>query len=87
MREAKRLGIPVILLTNAVDSFFAKEADVVIHVPRGGENGRVPLHGTVLVCLEMLVFSVASMASQRTMRSMKRMQELHKGLKSVTRKR
>lgn len=87
LREAKRLGIPVILLTNAVDSFFAKEADVVIHVPRGGENGRVPLHGTVLVCLEMLVFSVASMASQRTMRSMKRMQELHKGLKSVTRKR
>ncbi|MEG3132681.1 MurR/RpiR family transcriptional regulator [Rouxiella sp. T17] len=86
LREAKRLGIPLILLTNAVDSQFAKEAEVVINVPRGGENGRVPLHGTVLICLEMLVFSVASLSSQRTMRSMKRMQELHKGLKPGTRK-
>ena len=87
LREARRLGNPVILLTNAPDSKFAQEADVVILVPRGGENGKIPLHGTVLVCLEMLILSVASSASQRTIKSMKRLQELHRGLKPGTHKR
>ncbi|MDU8416642.1 SIS domain-containing protein, partial [Pseudomonas syringae] len=30
IQEAKRLNIPLILLTNASDSFFAKQADIVI---------------------------------------------------------
>ena len=74
LREAKRLGIPTILLTNATDSRFSKEASVVIHVPRGGEKGKIPLHGTVLLCLEMIILSVASTEPQRTIRSMKRIQ-------------
>ncbi|AJF73665.1 RpiR family transcriptional regulator [Raoultella ornithinolytica] len=80
LREARRLGIPTILLTQAVDSRFSQEAQVVIEVPRGGDNGRVPLHGTVLVCLEMMVLSVASTAPQKTMKSMKRINELHKAI-------
>ncbi|MGZ0748800.1 MurR/RpiR family transcriptional regulator [Kluyvera sichuanensis] len=79
LREAERLGIPTILLTQATDSRFSDMAQVVIHVPRG-ENGRVPLHGTVMVCLEMLVLSVASTHSQRTLRSMKRINDLHKAI-------
>ncbi len=59
LREAKRLGIPTILLTQAVDSRFSQEAQVVIDVPRGGDGRRMPLHGTVLVC-PMIVLSVAS---------------------------
>ena len=58
LREAKRLGIPTILLTQAVDSRFSQEAQVVIDVPRGGDSSRMPLHGTVLVCLEMIGLSV-----------------------------
>ena len=81
LREAKRLGIPTILLTNALDSRFSKEASVVIHVPRGGEKGKIPLHGTVLLCLEMIILSVAATEPQRTIRSMKRINELHRGLK------
>ncbi|MBF7957571.1 MurR/RpiR family transcriptional regulator [Rahnella victoriana] len=81
LQEAKRLGIPVILLTNAPDSYFAKEAALVINVPRGGENGRMPLHGTVLVCLEMLILSVASATASRTMKTMKRIQDLNQSLK------
>ncbi|HAT1647021.1 TPA: MurR/RpiR family transcriptional regulator [Raoultella planticola] len=80
LREARRLGIPTILLTQALDSRFSQEAQVVIDVPRGGDNGRVPLHGTVLVCLEMLVLSVATTTPQRTMKSMKRINELHKAI-------
>lgn len=81
LREARRLGIPTILLTNAVDSRFSKEASVVIHVPRGNEKGKIPLHGTVMLCLEMIVLSVASTAPQRTIKSMKRINEFHRGLK------
>lgn len=80
IREARRLGVPVILLTNALDSRFSKEADVVINVPRGGENGKMPLHGTVLVCLEMIVLSVASTAPQRSIKSVKRINELYRGI-------
>ena len=86
VREAKRLDIPIILLTNATDSFFAREADVVINVPRGGENGRIPLHGTIMVCLEMLILSVASTLPQRTVKTMKRLQDLNRGLKPASKK-
>ena len=80
LREAKRLGIPVILLTQAVGSRFSQEAQVVIEVPRGGGDGRMPLHGTVLVCLEMIVLSVAAAAPQKTLKSMKRVNDLHKAI-------
>lgn len=83
LREAKRLGIPTVLLTNALDSRFSKEASVVIHVPRGGEKGKTPLHSAVLLCLEMIVLSVASTAPQRTIKSVKRINEFHRGLKSA----
>ncbi|KGT89148.1 RpiR family transcriptional regulator [Erwinia typographi] len=86
LREAKRLGMPVILLTNATDSFFARQADVTINVPRGEENGRMPLHGAVLLCLEMLILSVASATSTRTMKTMKRIQDLNRGLKTSSKK-
>lgn len=80
LREAQRLGIPTILLTRALDSRFSQLAQVVIDVPRGGDNGRVPLHGTVLICLEMIVLSVASTTPQKTVKSMKRINELHRAI-------
>lgn len=86
VREAKRLDIPIVLLTNATDSFFAREANVVITVPRGGEKGRIPLHGTIMVCLEMLILSVASTLPQRAVKTMKRLQDLYRGLKPAGKK-
>ncbi len=86
IKEAKRLGIPIILLTNAADSVFAKEADVVINVPRGGEDGRMPLHSAVLVCLEMLILSVASANATRTVKTMKRIQDLNRSMKPTSKK-
>jgi len=81
LKETRRLGIPVILLTNATDSRFSQQADVVIQVPRGGEKGKIPLHGTVLLCLEMIVLSVASATSQQAIKTVKRINEFHRGLK------
>lgn len=40
----------------------------------------MPLHGTVLVCLEMIVLSVASTAPQRSIKSVKRINELYRGI-------
>ncbi|MBS0848134.1 MurR/RpiR family transcriptional regulator [Citrobacter sp. JGM124] len=80
IREAKRLGVPIILMTNALGSRFSKEADIVINVPRGGENGKMPLHSAVLVCLEMMVLSVASTAPQRSIKSVKRINDLYRGI-------
>ena len=80
IREAGRLGVPVILLTNALDSRFSKEADVVINVRAAARMGKMPLHGTVLVCLEMIVLSVASTAPQRSIKSVKRINELYRAL-------
>lgn len=86
IREAKRLGVPVILMTNALGSRFSKEADIVINVPRGGENGKMPLHSAVLVCLEMMVLSVASSAPQRAIKSVKRINDLYRGIGRTTKK-
>lgn len=73
-------------LTHATDSFFACEAEVVIDVPRGGENDRISLHGTIRVCLEMLILAVASTLPQRTVKTMKRLQNLNRGLKPAGKK-
>ena len=86
VREAKRLGITIIILTHSTDAFFAREADVVIDVPRGGEKGRIPLHGTVMVCLEMLILSVATSLPDRTTKTMKRLQDFYRGLKPAVKK-
>ena len=86
IREAKRLGVPVILMTNALGSRFSKEADIVINVPRGGENGKMPLHSAVLVCLEMMVLSVASTAPQRAIKSVKRINDLYRGIGRTAKK-
>ncbi|MBT0720320.1 MurR/RpiR family transcriptional regulator [Tatumella sp. TA1] len=86
LREAQRLGVPVILLTSAKESKFVQQADVVIHVPRGTEQSNMPLHGPVLACLEILVVATAASMSQRAVKSMKRLQELHRGLKNTASK-
>ncbi|KAA9000514.1 MurR/RpiR family transcriptional regulator [Affinibrenneria salicis] len=85
LREARRLGIRTILLTGSVNSLFSREAHTVIFVPRGEENGKVPLHGTILVCLEMLVLSVASSSPQLTMKSIKRLKTMYNAISKNSR--
>ncbi len=57
-------GIPTILLTQAVDSRFSRGAGGDRR-PARRDSSRMPLHGTVLVCLEMIVLSVASTTPQK----------------------
>lgn len=69
-----------VLIGIGVSWFFA--ASIVIHVPRGDEKGKTPLHGTVLLCLEMIVWSVASAVPQRAVKTIKRINDFHRGLKT-----
>jgi hypothetical protein len=39
-----------------------------------------------MVCLEMLILSVASTLPQRTVKTMKRLQDLNRGLKPASKK-
>lgn len=57
--EACRLQIPVILVTDSADESLARQATIVLTVPRG-RSERVALHGTTLACLEMLLLGIAT---------------------------
>jgi DNA-binding MurR/RpiR family transcriptional regulator len=57
--EAKALGLPSVLVTEADDTPLAKLADVCVAIPRG-RPGQVALHGATLVGLEGLVLSLAA---------------------------
>ncbi len=48
----------------------------------GMKKGKTPLHGTVLLCLEMIVWSVASAVPQRAVKTIKRINDFHRGLKT-----
>jgi DNA-binding MurR/RpiR family transcriptional regulator len=57
--EARGLGLPTVLMTEAANTPLAKLADVVIAIPRGRPDN-VALHGATLVGLEALVLSLAA---------------------------
>lgn len=57
--EARRLQVPVVLVTDSPEEKPAKLATVVLSVPRG-RSGRIALHGTTVACLEMLLLGLAT---------------------------
>ncbi|MEA9391904.1 MurR/RpiR family transcriptional regulator [Acerihabitans sp. TG2] len=77
LREAKRLGVPTILLTWAGGSPFCQQAHTVILIPRGGEGRSMPLHGPVLVCLEMMILALASTTPRVSIAAMERLHDIY----------
>jgi DNA-binding MurR/RpiR family transcriptional regulator len=57
--EAKALGLPTVLISEADDTPLAKRADICVAIPRG-RPGRIALHGATLVGLEAFVLSLAA---------------------------
>ncbi|EXU76192.1 MULTISPECIES: MurR/RpiR family transcriptional regulator [Erwinia] len=78
--EAQRLGMPVILLTGTPDAAFVDYADTVILIPRSAEAGKIPVHGTPLICLEILVLALAAAAPEVPMLTTNRLYELSNAL-------
>ncbi len=57
--EARRLALPIVLVTDSLDRKLSRFATVVLPARRGRAN-RVALHGATLVCLEALVLGLAA---------------------------
>lgn len=73
--EARRLGSPVVLVTDAPGSRLGQDAAVVLAARRGRAD-RVALHGATLVGLEALVLGLAAANQKQAMRTLGRLNKL-----------
>ena len=77
--EARRLRLPVVLVSDAAESTLAKFADVVLVIPRG-KRQRVALHSGTLVGLESMVLALATTNGEQAVATLERLNTLRIGL-------
>ena len=77
--EARRLSLPVVLVTNSMDRKVARFASIVLRALRGRTN-RVAPHGATVVCLEALVLR-SDAASAGTVASLGRLNRLPEAIR------
>ncbi|MDR3717863.1 MAG: MurR/RpiR family transcriptional regulator [Bryobacteraceae bacterium] len=77
--EAGKIGIPIVLVTDAPNTKLARTASAVIAARRGRAE-RVALHGTTLIALEALVMGLAVANRSQTMRTLARLGSLRAAL-------
>jgi DNA-binding MurR/RpiR family transcriptional regulator len=77
--EARRLGLPVVLVTDNPDGKLGAAANVVLAAQRG-RTDRVALHGATLVGLEALVLGLAAANRKEAMTALQHLNELRKAV-------
>jgi DNA-binding MurR/RpiR family transcriptional regulator len=77
--EARRLGLPSVLVTDSLDQKLTRFATVILPARRGRAE-RVALHGATLVCLEALVLGLAA-ASAEAVTTLERLNRLRKAVR------
>lgn len=77
--EARRLALPLVLVTDSLDASLARQAEVVIPARRG-RAGQVALHGATLAALEALALGLAAHDGKRALRALERLNDLRAGL-------
>ncbi|ABS69575.1 transcriptional regulator, RpiR family [Xanthobacter versatilis] len=80
LEEARRLEVPVILLSSAASPAFGQRAQVVLQVPHGTSETE-PLQGLMLVCLEMLVIGLAATEPDRSLKSLERLHTFYEDIR------
>lgn len=73
--EARRLALPLVLVTDSLDRALARHADVVVPARRGRAR-RVALHGATLVALEAVALGLAAMDDPRALAALDRLNDL-----------
>jgi len=73
--EARRLSLPIVLVTDSLDRSLARHADVVVPARRG-RTRRVALHGATLVALEAMVLGLTARDGDRALASLDRLNDL-----------
>ncbi len=82
--EARRLTLPIVLVSDSLDRSLTRQADVVIAAPRG-RAGQVAMHGATLVTLEALTFGLAAMDRRRAIDALDRLNALREALRNASR--
>jgi DNA-binding MurR/RpiR family transcriptional regulator len=77
--EAKRLKLPIIVISDSLDERLAKNVDLVVRVARGRPD-RVALHGTTLICLEAIVFGLAASEGKSALATLERLNDLRRSI-------
>jgi DNA-binding MurR/RpiR family transcriptional regulator len=77
--EARRLRLPIVLVSETAESALARFADVVLVIPRG-KRQRVALHGGTLVGLEAVVLALAAANGERALATLERLNALRIGV-------
>jgi DNA-binding MurR/RpiR family transcriptional regulator len=81
--EARRQNLPIVLVTDALESSMARMADVVVPAQRGRAE-HVALHGATLVVLEALVLGLAATDRARALTALDRLNELREAVSGQT---
>ncbi|WP_233902001.1 MurR/RpiR family transcriptional regulator [Paracoccus denitrificans] len=81
LAEARRLRLPVILISDSAQSELSSRAQVVLAVPRG-RNDRFALHGVTVFCLEMLLLGLAAGDSEKALAALADLERLRQVLRS-----
>lgn len=79
--EARRLRLPVVLISDSAQSELASRAQVVLAVPRG-KTERFALHGVTVFCLEMLLLGLAAGDSGKALETLSNLERLRRSLRS-----
>ena len=77
--EARRLDLPIVLVTDSLDPKLARAARVILPARRGRAD-RVALHGATLVCLEALALGLAAAGKPRALAAVERLHRLRGAL-------
>ena len=73
--EARRLGLPTVLVTDSLDRSLARQADVVVPARRGRAR-KVALHGATLIALEAIALGLAARQGGRAVATLERLNDL-----------
>jgi DNA-binding MurR/RpiR family transcriptional regulator len=78
--EARRLRLPIVLVSETAESALARFADLVLVIPLG-KRQRVALHGGTLVGLEAVVLALAAANGERALATLERLNVLRIGVR------
>ena len=83
--EARRLKIPIILISDSLDERLTRAVDIVVPVPRG-QPEQVALHGATFICLEAIVLGLAASERDAALARLEKLDMLRKSITPVGRK-
>ena len=73
--EARRLGLPIVLVTDSLDRSLTRHADVIVPARRGCAR-KAALHGATLVALEAIALGLAAAGGDRAVATLERLNDL-----------